>query len=530
MGTIIVKLTGSDTHALRYEAMANEPLETGLALAVLHVDDDSFELDRVKAALKPEAFGCCFTVDSFDEVEQFRQRLKRGNAPDLVLLDIHFGQESYLGVTLAAEVRKALPSSVIIMCSTADDIRTIAKCLAAGADDFISKHSDRGELSLRIVNSYRLARLKRGLPVGNSQAQPNTGKKTKQLAVGATANQIAARIPLIINSAITAVHIAGESGTGKEMVSDLFAAALPTGTPFIKVNCGAIAPTLLESELFGHVKGSFTGAQSDRRGFFEAASGGFIFLDEVATLSPTAQIALLRVLENREVLRVGGTQPVAINVRVLSATNEDLIAKVKDGKFRQDLWQRLCEAEIRLAPLRDRRDEIEPLVHHFLKSMPGGPYEITAPALEVLCAVSWTQGNIRELRNCLRAMTELNVNKLLTPLSIPARIWEDLEASAPKQRPAPKGGAEEMLALTAASFDEIVLTLDGSKTFDTMIDELLLAIVQRLAEQNGKISLRSLSKTISLSRSTLSDRLKGLVVKNMISLGELSNLVGIADK
>ncbi len=511
----------------------NKPATTP-TLRLIHLDDDPFERERVQTALEKHALAAChFEVKSVPSVDAYRKQLAQKPSPDVVILDIHVADAETTGTLLAQETRRVSPRTVILMCSTADDIATISECLSSGADDFISKQSDKGELSLRVFNSYRLAMLKQGGDSRLGAEAPVDPRRRKP--VGATLERISRRVPLIIDSAITAVFIKGESGAGKEVVADLVGASVDGKGPFVKVNCGAIAPTLLESELFGHVKGAFTGAAQDKRGLLEAASGGWVFLDEVATLSPSAQVALLRVLENQEVLRVGSTKTVPIVVKVLSATNEPLDKLVKEGKFRGDLWQRLREAEISLPPLRDRPEEIPALVEHFCRTMPGGPYQVSGPVMEVLCNASWRDGNVRELRNCLRAMTEMHVNKLLTPLAIPERIWEELGDK-------PSHDAERSIAEVStpnapraqvpARGDGLLLAWDQSEeqNYDYMADLLLLSMTKKLADERGKLSLRGLAQAIGMSRSTLSGRLKAMVHRNLIDLSELTRLVGISEK
>ena len=521
------------------------------ALTVLHLDDDPFELERVQRALEGHAIDCVFKVYSVKSVADFESQLGLVK-PDVVILDVHVEDEQVTGISLATATRREAPGAVILMCSTVDDLPTIADCLTAGADDFISKNSDRGELSLRVYNSYRLAKLQQGGATPGDSTAPTTSRSAPK-PVGQTMARIARRVPLIIDSAITAVFIAGESGTGKERVADLFGTTLPAGTPFIKINCGAITPTLLESELFGHVKGAFTGATTDKRGLFESASGGWLFLDEVATLRPSAQVALLRVLENQEVLRVGSTKPVPINVRILSATNEPMERLVRSGRFRADLWQRLREAEVELTPLRERPDEIAALVQHFCAIMPGGPYQISGPALEVLTHVSWKAGNIRELRNCLRAMTEMHVGRLLTPLAIPERLWDELGEPPAKTTAAdeqgsdadhapdgdgdrgespqrPMGSARRVTQNGGKATINLPFDLDSPPHFEDLTDVLLLEVTRRLAGPGGRLSLRQLAEATGLSRSTVSTRLRRLAQKNLTTMTELSQLVGISEK
>jgi len=498
------------------ESQMNRPLK------VLHIDDNPFELERIKVALPNNKLGVSFEIESFSDPEVFLKRLTAKNRPDIVILDVDLGRSDFGGITLADRVRKALSTVAIIMCSGMDDASTIFQCLSAGADDFISKKSDSGELSLRVINSFKLAMFKHGS--NDSSLHPQL--KSEHQFAGKCLELISNRIPRILDSAISAVHIYGESGTGKEVVSEIFESYLSKGVPFMRVNCGAITPTLLESELFGHVKGAFTGASSDKRGYIESSDGGWIFLDEVATLTPSAQTALLRAVENQEIIRVGDNKIRKIKVKFLSATNENLEQKVKDGEFRKDLWQRLCEADIHLAPLRDRPDEIEELVRFFCKTMKGGPYEISPPALEALCGAQWSDGNIRELRNTLRAMTELHVDKLLTPISIPSRFWDTMDES-------PDAIADEVARRSGVSKNtgrQIVLSWSEKDvpTFDLLADKLLLELTKLMAA-GGKVSLRSLSKDIGVSRSTLSGRLKGLVQKGLIDLKELASYVGISD-
>ncbi len=507
------------------------------SLRILHLDDDPFELERFQKAIADCEMACDLQVESFSDPLECKARLEEAPKADISILDIHIDSSLRGGVSLVEATRLQSPTTVILMCSAMDDFVTISECLSRGADDFLSKRTDRKELGDRILHSFQLATLKKG---GGEKSKTTTASgKSRPPIIGSTLERISQRVPNIISSAITAVHISGESGTGKEMVADLFSTSLGN-VPFIKVNCGAITPTLLESELFGHVKGSFTGAINDKKGLIEAASGGWIFLDEVATLSPSAQVALLRVIENQELLRVGSTQPKPIQVRVLSATNEPLPQLVKEAKFRKDLWQRLCEAEIMLPPLRERPGEIEALVHHFCAKMPGGPYRISETALEVLSSLPWKSGNVRELRNCLRAMTELHVNKLLTPLAIPERIWKNIEDEQDLEERRPGSIQDEKVAEAPSARktgalrakDELVIPLDTTQpiSYDNLSDLLLLELTKKLSESRGKLSLRQLAKIIGVSRSTLSGRLKGLVQKNLVALNELVTLVGLSQK
>lgn len=481
------------------------------SLTVLHIDDNPFELERVQKDLKKDGLGFEFKVLSARNIPEFLKLLNQKGI-DMALVDVHLGETEPLGHSLIQEIRKTHPQCAVVMWSQRDDVATLATSLKLGADDFISKNTEQGLLSLRLYHCYELARLKRG----------NAEVESPDECVGETLEHIRKRLPRILKSAVTAVHVEGDSGTGKEVVADLFESALPSGTPFVRVNCGAIAPTLLESELFGHVRGAFTGALCDKRGYLESAGGGWIFLDEIASLSLTAQSALLRALETKEILRVGSSHPIKAQFRVLTATNISLSQLVSEGRFRKDLWQRLCETVISLPPLRERPEEIPLLVKHFCFQMPGGPYTVVPSVMEILKAVPWDEGNVRELRNCLRSMTELHVNRVLTPLSIPNRILEKILVEEALEKPQP--GVDTGLHSLSVEWKDCM-------RFEDLTDRLLLELTRKLAsEVPGKLSLRKLSKRIHLSRTTLSMRLKGLVNKNFVDLGELERLVGLTDR
>ena len=224
----------------------------------------------------------------------------------------------------------------------------------------------------------------------------------------------------------SAVLILGESGTGKELIAQAIHQHSPrAGCPFIALDCGALTETLLESELFGHVRGAFTGAVAEKTGVFEDAAGGTCFLDEIGHISPNMQAKLLRVLQEHEVRRVGGKDWVKIDVRVVAATNQNLAELVSKGDFRQDLYYRLDVVAIHLPPLRERVEDIPLLVRHFLKHYSqesGKPVSgISDKAMELLCAYSWP-GNIRELENAIEQAVALSYQPVLTPEDLPVQV------------------------------------------------------------------------------------------------------------
>lgn len=336
---------------------------------------------------------------------------------------------------------------------------------------------------------------------------------------GKTMTQIATRIPKIVNSAITCIHVTGESGTGKEVVAQMFRKAVGE-EPFIAISCATIPETLIEATLFGSIKGAYTGATKDFKGIFEEANGGWIFLDEVGCLSRSAQAALLRAIENQEVTPVGESRTKKLNFRVISATNASLKELTRKGEFRLDLYNRLAEVEICLPPLRERRDELPDLIRCLVETLPGGPYSISAAARRLLEIHPWAEGNVRQLRNCLRAMTEFHVEGTLTPQGIPRKILEEACAYAKVNgtdeekvvyslsHPAPQ--RESAYSINPVQNDLRIrwaYSKNDEIDFDRMSLELFYQIAKTITHRNGRFSARDLACALKMSRSTISRRI-----------------------
>ncbi|KAB8031952.1 sigma-54-dependent transcriptional regulator [Fluviispira multicolorata] len=390
---------------------------------LIHLDDDPLELKSFARKIQTNKKNISFNIISVINLLEFKKMIQKIKKIDFAILDIYLSEKDQQdGISIVSELRKLHPEIIVLMSSNLDDPESILQSLKAGADEFLSKKFKMDNIVDKILSIRKSAFLKRGISDVFQQKKECQHDFLHSFA-GATVRKIYYRIPQIINSAITSVYVEGESGTGKEIVADLFSYFVKD-MPFIKVNCGSISQSLLESVLFGHVKGAFTGANTHKSGLLEDAHGGWLFLDEVASLSTNAQVALLRVLENQEVTRIGESTPRKINVRFIAASNIPLGKQVEKGEFRNDLWQRLCETEILLKSLRERKNEIPDLISFFCKKMRGGPYKIEQTAMNVLCQLPWDEGNVRELRNCLRAMTEHQNKKVLSPMGIPERILE----------------------------------------------------------------------------------------------------------
>jgi DNA-binding NtrC family response regulator len=470
---------------------------------IYHVDDEVQILERFERLITkaiPTA-----RLKGFFNAQAFEAALTEGQPVDVFVIDVFLDHsESPRGVALAELCRKLYPASAVILCSSSSDLRLIRDGMTRGADDFIAKDAPPQTIITAISAAMRVY-------FDRTTQQPIHASKY----VGTTIRDIAERIPRLLQSAVNGVYIEGESGSGKEIVANLFESAMPSGVPFIKVNCAALSPQLISSELFGHVKGAFTGAITEKEGLLEAADGGWIFLDEIALMPAEAQGALLRALDNQTLRRLGSNKERPVNFRVISATNESLAAKVSEGTFRKDLWQRLCETVITLPPLRLRRHEISDLVHFFCTSMRGGPYTLAPRVLDILQSYDWREGNVRELRNALRAMTEKAVDGILTPASIPAHIWDAVESSA---------HATSGRRGLRVSWDG-----DQRPDFDRLVAELLLELIRAEFKSRGRLSVRALAKALGIPKSSMPTKIKALIDSRIITTEDLQTMIKMAD-
>jgi DNA-binding NtrC family response regulator len=313
------------------------------------------------------------------------------------------------------------PPGVVIVITGFGTIETAVEAMKNGAYDYLEKPFKLDELKLCIQRalSYNTAISE------NVYLRKQLKKKYQFSQIIGTSVKMQEVFKLIERVADTesTILVLGESGTGKELVAKaLHYNSRRQFAPFVPVNCSALPESLLESELFGHRKGAFTGAINDKKGLFQEADGGTIFLDEVGSMSPMLQSRLLRVLQEREVRRVGDNVPVYVNVRVVAATNEPLEKRIKEGSFREDLYYRLNVIPIHLPSLSERRDDIPLLVSHFLKDKvhprTGQPFQITRQAMEVLCAHNWP-GNVRELENAIERACALSEDHILRVSDLP---------------------------------------------------------------------------------------------------------------
>jgi DNA-binding NtrC family response regulator len=343
---------------------------------------------------------------------------------DLVLTDMKMPEMD--GLELLKLIKAMWPDMIVIMMTAYGSIETAVEAMKNGATDYITKPIDFNELLIHISKAQKENLLLKE----NRLLRMEVQKKFEFKNIIGKSKQMQEVFSLIekVSSTNSTVIISGGSGTGKELVAKaLHYNSSRASQPFIPFNCGAIPETLVESELFGHTKGAFTGAIQAKRGLFEEANGGTIFLDEISTILPSVQVKLLRFLQDKEVMKVGGTEKVKLDVRVIAATNEDLEANIKKGTFREDLFYRLYVFPISLPNLKDRKEDIPLLAYHFLdiytkenqKPIKG----ISKEAMKLLLDYHWP-GNVRELENAIERAVVMADQDFLTPKDFPKNLKE----------------------------------------------------------------------------------------------------------
>ena len=349
------------------------------------------------------------------------------NPPDIVLLDIHLPDID--GRKVLEKLKKRDSSLAVLMLTAFGDIKDAVEAIKAGAFDYLTKPFDKDELLLSIKRALDNRKMSQEM---NYLRQELARKSDTGNIIGDSVpiQQIIRKVRIVASTNMTVV-ISGESGVGKELVAGLIHRESPRKEkPYVPIDCGAIPETLVESELFGHEKGAFTGAFEARKGKFEQAQGGTLFLDEITNLPESAQAKLLRVLEERKIWCVGGKKAVDIDVRIIVATNVGIDTAVKQNKFRTDLFHRLNEFNIVVPPLRERQDDIVAIANHFIakanqelnKQVKG----ISSEALKILFHYSWP-GNIRELRNVTRMAVLSAGGDHIIPSDLPPTITERRE-------------------------------------------------------------------------------------------------------
>ena len=372
---------------------------TGAGSRILIVEDNDTLRRGIERALR-ETWPCVEAVASGD-LALDRLRDRRAEAFDVVVTDLRLPGADGVAVLRAARERDA--NTCVVVMTAYGSVESAVEAMRLGAFDFVQKPLELEQIELRVARAVEHRRL---LGEVSELRAERAARETGEVIVGdSPALRAAMDLARRVAPTRSTVLITGETGTGKELIAGLIHGASPRASaPFVKVNCAALPETLLESELFGHERGAFTGADRERVGRFEQASGGTLLLDEIGDMSPATQAKLLRVLQDQEFQRLGGTRTLRTDARIVAATNQDLEEKLRDGRFRDDLFFRLNVIRIELSPLRERPEDLIALAHHFLRRFADGlgrPLRgFSEPALERIRAHPW-RGNVRELHNAI---------------------------------------------------------------------------------------------------------------------------------
>ncbi len=461
---------------------------------ILIIDDEEAARYGMARALKN------YSVAEAGSVDEARRAIANAR-PDLMLLDINLPGVS--GLDYLRELSATENPPPVVMITAHGNERTAVEAVKAGAYDYLAKPFEVDELRLVVKNALETSGLR----------QENERLKAELKAVRGVGDLLGAsdrmrRIYDLINKVAATdvtVLIHGESGTGKELVARaIHEQSAHRRGDFIAMNCAALPSELIESELFGHEKGAFTGAAGQRKGKFELANGGTIFLDEIGDMSLPTQAKLLRVLEERKVERLGGSYSIPVDVRVVSATNRDLVKAVADDKFRADLYYRLRVVQMDLPPLRDRREDIPLLAESFLQTY-GKRYglkcsEISADAMKRLLAYDWP-GNVRELRNAIERSVVLADGKSLKSDDLP----EEIKSAKPAPSKSVSFGREPQ----APAVDASMLQVPFLDDFREARREFERAYIERCLIETGGNVTRAAEK-VGMHRQSLQQKLKDL--------------------
>ena len=394
---------------------------TDVKPSVLVVDDETGILDSLNILLRNEGFTPHIAHGGRAGLERMAEL-----RPDIVLTDIRMPNVS--GVEILGAARSSDPDAPVILMTAQATLQSAMQAVNEGAFYYIQKPFRNDEL----VAILKRAAEHRKLRVENKslkQAIKRAERSVSGRPVGTSKSWLEIlRLVETVAPTDSTVLIQGESGTGKEVIARyIHELSARTDGPFLSINCGALPESLLESELFGHVKGSFTGAVRDKVGLFGASSKGTFFLDEIGETTPATQVKLLRALQHREVIPVGATEAVPVDTRVVAATNRDLDEEIRAGNFRSDLYYRLNVIALHLPPLRQRRDDIPLLAEHFLHRIAGqrneSPKRLSQTALDQLVEYAWP-GNVRELENALERAVILTPGEEIVHSALPERVTE----------------------------------------------------------------------------------------------------------
>ena len=444
---------------------------------VLVIDDESGSRESMAIAIEKAGYD----VRTFDDARQALEYLEGGGSrAQLVVCDLRMPNLDGLGFLEQVRERE-LPLAVILVTGFGS-IESAVEAMRVGADDYLTKPVDLYELRTRVANLLERQNLKEEV----TELRERLDKRFGFEAIVGTSTPMEKLFEQmrVVAPTRSTVLITGESGTGKELVASALHHASPRRDErFLAINCGAIPTDILESELFGHEKGSFTGAVGRKIGKFELAHRGTLFLDEISELYPELQVKLLRVLEERQVMRVGGADLIDVDFRLVAATNRDMEKAVAEGRFREDLYYRLKVVTLRIPPLRERPSDLPQLAEHFLavfcEEHGRQPKRLSADAVEVLRRHPWP-GNVRELKNLIESVVIFHRGDEITLADLPPEVQESAAVSAHGAPVQPPSGAPRTMAeIERQAILETLQRTDGHRAKAADILEIGLRTLQR---------------------------------------------------
>lgn len=465
---------------------------------ILVIDDDLDTQDLITAFFKPKGF----ELELFDEGEKaLREIEKKHTEYDAIITDLMLPNMS--GIELTKKVREKGIDLPIILITANKTVEIAVEAIEAGAYDFVVKPLHFPQLLVSVERALHLNKIKNENTVLKTAVQIKEGSPFQGIIGKSSGFVKALDLAKRVSTSVANVFICGESGTGKEVIAKAIHSMGPRkGKPFVAINCSSIPENLLESELFGHAKGAFTGASDKKIGLFEEAEGGTLFLDEIGDLSLPLQAKLLRVLQERKIKRIGENQFRNIDVRILSATHKDLRREVIEGRFREDLFFRLNVIQIKIPPLRERKEDIAPLAEFFLRkfiALNGSKVKgFSKPALEKLMNYSWP-GNVRELENAIERAVVLSSSDFISVEDLP-----DQE----EFKPVFQSTEKQVQDFQAQHFDKILT-----------IDDMVKRYIKYVLEKNNGAKEKT-ARDLDIDRKTLYRKIQEM---ETVSLKELPN-------
>ncbi|MCS7471479.1 sigma-54 dependent transcriptional regulator [Stieleria sp. ICT_E10.1] len=382
------------------------------------VDDEPAQRELIGGFLQRQGLEIIEASSAESMLELLQQR-----PPDMILLDVRLPNMS--GIEALPELRQRLPTVPVVLITAFADVRQAVEAVKRGADDYLSKPIDLEELKVSVFDALGLR------SVDNPPGKPTLPPLPAEFVCESSAMRGLIETIAVVAPSDAPILIQGQSGSGKEWIAKLIHQwSHRAKHPLVTTNCAGLSATLVESELFGHVKGAFTGASENRLGMFRSAGGGSLFLDEIGEMPLEMQPKLLRALETHQVTPVGADRPVDVDARLIAATNRNLQDEVTEGRFREDLYYRLNVVELIVPPLADRREDIIPLAKHFASQFSNRQVRFSPQASRAMLAHTWV-GNVRELRNAIQRACLLCQGDVILPEHLPAHIAVDQRAELP---------------------------------------------------------------------------------------------------